>query len=1031
MAAKKTSAKKTSAKKASTAGRRTSAKTLSKAATAATKARDKLTEYWRKRDFSRTKEPAGSASDESSKSRLRFVIQKHAASHLHFDFRLELDGVMKSWAVPKGPSYDPAVKRLAMQVEDHPIAYNKFEGTIPAGEYGGGTVMLWDRGTYGAPGLSGSAGVQALRDGYRKGRLDIVMHGERMKGGWSLVRMHGRGDSSKPQWLLIKRHDGTEDPGRDVVAEERTSVHSGRTMEEIANGRSRVWHSNRGQGSGSRRGQGSGVGGQATAMKKTSAKAGKKTTAKKKTAAKKGGSTSARKRAGKGASATALAEAPVHRGRPKAKKAAKHLAALVPMKASIGTEIPSGEGWTFEPKYDGIRVIAYATADAATVVTRNGNDKSEQFPEVIAALMTLARKARRSLVLDGEIVALQGGEVARFQDLQSRMHTTNSAFIETSTIAAPAALVAFDLLMDGDEVLMREPWTVRRERLEQRLRNRTSASLLLGESVPNDGEEMLRKAEKLGWEGVIAKRMDDPYHPGERSRGWLKLKIEHRQEFVIGGWTEPRKTREHIGALLLGHYDEDGNFVYVGHTGGGFTREGLKDMYRRLAPLERQSSPFVTTPKTNEKAHWVTPKVVVEVKFGEWTAEDKLRQPIFLGVRDDKPAREVIREPESVQEGAARRRGSGTGRQAFAMAKKRAPAKRATSAKRATAKSGGAKSTGAKRTGTKRGTTFTEVTVYANAPLVAKLADLERESGRGTVTLGRGASLDVSSLDKVYFPKDGITKGTLFRYYATVAPLILPTVKDRALVLKRTPEGIEGETFFQQKAPDEAPEGVRVENVPESDGDTKRRLVGGDLTTLLYCVQLGCVSTDPWHSRVQSPENPDYTYLDLDPQPKAGFQRVLDVARWVKEELDELGLHAALKTSGSRGLHVCVPLPTSATWDTAVTLAQIIAANVAQKHPKDATITRAVNDRSPKSVYVDYLQNIRGKSIAGAYCVRAKPGATVSTPLEWKELTDDLDIREFTVETAPARFNKVGDLWNPALKRRNSAAALRGLGRGK
>jgi bifunctional non-homologous end joining protein LigD len=336
----------------------------------------------------------------------------------------------------------------------------------------------------------------------------------------------------------------------------------------------------------------------------------------------------------------------------------------------------------------------------------------------------------------------------------------------------------------------------------------------------------------------------------------------------------------------------------------------------------------------------------------------------------------------------------------------------------------------AKRSAKKRAP-FTEVPVYANEALVEKLAALEHEGGRGTVALGRGTSLDVSSLDKIYFPKDGITKGALFRYYATVAPLILPTVKDRALVLKRTPEGIEGETFFQQKAPDEAPAGVRVENVPESDGDTKARLVGGDLATLLYCVQLGCVSTDPWHSRIQSPENPDYTYLDLDPQPKAGFQRVIDAARWVREELDELGLHAALKTSGSRGLHVCIPLPASATWETAVTLAQIIAARVAEKHPKDATITRAVADRSPKAVYMDYLQNIRGKSIAGAYCVRAKPGATVSTPLAWSELTDDLDIREFTVESAPARFQQVGDIWREAMKQKNPASALRGLAREK
>ncbi len=973
-------------------------------------AREKLAEYRRKRDFSRTDEPSGSepgaARDESARSKLRFVIQKHAASHLHFDFRLELDGVMKSWAVPKGPSYDPGTKRLAMEVEDHPIAYNTFEGTIPAGEYGGGTVMLWDRGTYGAPGLSGHDGVRALREGYAKGRLDLVLHGERLQGGWALVRM--RETSGKPQWLLIKRDDDTADPSRDVVAEVTTSVTTGRTMEEIAagKGKKRVWHSNR----------------EATSVTPAKKRGAEKATAKKgaaKSAAKSAGGARkvARKRTAKGASAAAVAEPPVHRGRPKGVRASKRLAAIVPMKCSIGTGIPAGDNWTYEPKYDGIRVIAYATSDAANLVTRNGNDKSFQFPEIIEALRELAKKAKRPLVLDGEVVALDGDEVARFQELQSRMHTTDRAFIETAQEGAPAALVAFDLLVDGDEVITGQPWTVRRARLELRLRNRTSRALRLGETVPDDGAELLRKAAKLGWEGVIAKRMDEPYVPGARSKHWLKLKIEHRQEFVVGGWTEPRKTREHIGALLLGHYDEDGSFVYVGHTGGGFTAAGLREMYRTLAPLERATSPFSEKVKTNEKAHWVTPKVVVEVKFGEWTADGKLRQPIFLGTRDDKPAREVTREAESVQERGAVRRAARGGAAA------RATTKTATSAKTA-------KRAATKR-GSRRGDALTDVPVYANAPIVRQLLGIEAEGGRGTVTLGRGASLDVSSLDKVYFPKDGITKGALMRYYATVAPLILPTLKDRALVLKRTPEGIEGETFFQQKAPPEAPDGVRVEAVPESDGDGKDRLVGGDITTLLYCVQLGCVSTDPWHSRVQALENPDYTYIDIDPQPKAGFQRVLDCARWAKEELDALGLNGALKTSGSRGLHIAIPLPPSATWETAVTLAQIIAARVAEKHPRDATITRAVGDRSPKSVYMDYLQNIRGKSVAGPYCVRAKPGATVSTPLEWDELTDDLDPKEFTIETAPLRFRRVGDLWRSALKARNSAAALKGLARVK
>ena len=952
--------------------------------------REKLAEYRRKRDFSRTAEPSGSEAaaashDASAESTLRFVIQKHAASHLHFDFRLELDGVMKSWAVPKGPSYDPGTKRLAMEVEDHPISYNTFEGTIPAGEYGGGTVMLWDRGTCGAPGLFGAAGVRALREGYARGRLDLVMHGERLRGGWSLVRM--REASGKPQWLLIKRDDETADPSRDVIAEVMTSIDSGRTMDEITagKGKSKVWHSNREA---------------ASLMKKATAKK------------------SARR-----AKASAAAVPATARGSPKGVRASTRLAAIIPMKASVGTGVPAGEGWTYEPKYDGIRVIAYATTDAAHVITRNGNDKSVQFPEVIDALRALARKAKRPLVLDGEIVALDGDEVARFQDLQSRMHTTDRAFIETAQEGAPASLVAFDLLVDGEDVLTGEPWTKRRARLEQRLRNRTSRAIRIGETVPNDGDELLAKAEKLGWEGVIAKRMDEPYVPGARSKGWLKLKIEHRQEFVIGGWTEPRKTREHIGALLLGHYDDDGNFIYVGHTGGGFTNAGLRDMARKLTAIERATSPFAEKVKTNEKAHWTAPKVVVEVKFGEWTADGKLRQPIFLGVRDDKLAREVTRESESVQRRGAVRRRKTAG--AAARAVKKAPVKTASAKRPATDRAPGAKRATSKRAPAR----ITDVPVYANATIVARLLAIETEGGRGTVSLGGGAALDVSSLNKVYFPDDGITKGALMRYYATVAPLILPTLRDRALILKRTPEGIKGETFFQQKAPDDPPAGVRVEPVPESDGDSKQRLVGGDTTTLLYCVQLGCVSTDPWHSRIQSAENPDYTYLDIDPQPKAGFRRVLDAARWVKEELDAMGLHAALKTSGSRGLHVAIPLPASATWDTAVTLAQIIAAQVAQKHPADATIERSVAARSTKAVYMDYLQNIRGKSIAGAYCVRAKPGAMVSTPLRWDELTDDLDPHEYTIETAPLRFKEVGDLWRDALRSKNSAAALKGLAR--
>ena len=501
---------------------------------------------------------------------------------------------MKSWAVPKGPSMDPSVKRLAMQVEDHPIDYNTFEGTIPKGEYGGGTVMLWDRGTYSSDtATSPDEEEDAIREGLKRGDLKITFHGERLHGSFALIRMKFArdGSSSKPQWLLIKHRDEFA-TNEDVVADNMTSVESGRTMEEIASGKSRVWRSNR-------------------EPKKKSAE------------------TSVLAKAARKPSPRAEA-ARVEKASP---------TSLEPMYASVGTEIP-GEGWTFEPKYDGIRVLAYATPAEVKLITRNGKDKAQQFPEIVAALKKLASQSRRSLVLDGEIVALIDGEPARFQELQSRMHVKESHLIERHSSSTPAALILFDILMDGDEALIKEPWSERRAQLVKRVGKRVSTQLRVTESVEGDGKKMLEKARRQGWEGIIAKRIDSRYEPGNRSRNWLKLKIEFRQEFVVGGYTEPRNSREHIGALLLGYFDH-GRFIYVGHTGGGFTRQGLEEMYRRLKPLERKTSPFEETPKTNEKAHWVKPEVVVEVKFSEWTADRRLRQPIFLGVRDDKDPKEV------------------------------------------------------------------------------------------------------------------------------------------------------------------------------------------------------------------------------------------------------------------------------------------------------------------------------------------------------------------------------------------------------
>ncbi|MGZ3330709.1 MAG: non-homologous end-joining DNA ligase [Gemmatimonadaceae bacterium] len=916
-----------------------------------------LTEYRRKRDFARTQEPSGDTTESPPRTgKLRFVIQKHAARNLHFDLRLELDGVMKSWAVPKGPSLDPSVKRLAMQVEDHPIDYNTFEGTIPKGEYGGGTVMLWDRGTYTADAATTPGEEEdAIRQGLARGDLKITFHGARLHGSFALVRMkfsRDRSSSSKPQWLLIKHRDkfATDE---DVVAENMTSVESGRSMEEIASGKSRVWRSNR-----------------ASNDPVVKARPAKKTAP---------------------ASSAAATSAP-----------APSFASLEPMYASIGTEIP-GNGWTFEPKYDGIRVLAFTTASDVKLITRNGKDKAAQFPEVVTALKKLASQTKRAFLLDGEIVALIDGKPARFQELQGRMHVKEPRMIERLSTSTPAALVLFDILVDDDDALIAKPWTERRARLVKLVGKRTAPHLWVTESIEGDGKKMLERARRQGWEGIIAKRIDSTYEPGKRSRNWLKLKIEFREEFVVGGYTEPRNAREYIGALLLGYFDKN-RFIYAGHTGGGFTREGLSDMYKLLKPLERKTSPFEETPKTNEKAHWVKPEVVVEVKFSEWTADRRLRQPIFVGLRDDKDAKDVEIEAASVQRKPVRK-----GAVASRSARVKIPAR----AKRAT-----------RTSVAKSARKPAPLEKIDKSDLLEQLSSIEKARGDGALDFGGGKKLKVSNLDKVFFPKEKYTKGDVMRYYTRIADFILPTIQDRPLVLKRFPNGINGESFYQQKASETTPPDVRVEEITTDGGERQPRFIGGDLLTLLYTVQLGAISVDPWHSRVPSLEYSDYTIIDLDPGPRANFARVVQAARWAKEVIDGFGLHAAIKTSGSTGLHIYLPLPPKTPNEAATLVAQMIATKVADAHPKEATIERAVKARGPATVYVDYLQNIQGKTVAGPYCVRAKAGATVSTPLKWNELTDDLDPHEFNLGNAAERFEKLGDIWNEAMRKKNSLRAL-------
>ena len=683
---------------------------------------------------------------------------------------------------------------------------------------------------------------------------------------------------------------------------------------------------------------------------------------------------------------------------------------LAPMLASIGTAVPAGRGWVFEPKYDGIRILGSASADGVALVTRNGLDKAKQFPEIVDALKQLRKSAKRSFIIDGEIVALKQNEPARFQELQSRMHVTDSDSIAHHRSENPAALIAFDILLDGRKAVIDEPWRVRRAHLEAVLRPALRTDTLRISDVGDDGPAMLRNARKNDWEGIIAKEADARYKPGERTRSWLKLKIERRQEFVVGGWTEPRRSREHFGALLLGYYDRDGSLVYAGHTGTGFTRETLTTLSRRLKRIERKTSPFEPAPHTNEPAHWVKPELVVEIKFTEWTGDGKLRHPVFLGTRDDKSPREVTHEPESIA-GRANTPSESSGRARRPSTKRIAASAQLT---RATNRSRVAyePSSGS-------------VSRQIADELAAQLAAIEAKGGAGTLELPDGR-LEVSNLDKVYFPETKQTKGDLMRFYARVSPFLLPAMRDRPLVMKRFPNGVTGHAFYQQKAPAQTPAGVRVESVSDEGLETAERLIGGNLATLFYLVQLGAISVDPWHSRVSSVRFADYSIIDLDPGPRASFEQVVEVAIAVRQTLEAYGLHAVPKTSGASGIHVVLPLPAGIPNDGARIVAELVATAVSNRYPKIATIERWTKQRPADAVYVDFLQNIRGKTVAGVYSVRAEPTATVSTPLRWDEIKDGLDPKSFTMDAVIERIGRVGDLWGEGMKRPNSLEGLLG-----
>lgn len=646
----------------------------------------------------------------------------------------------------------------------------------------------------------------------------------------------------------------------------------------------------------------------------------------------------------------------------------------------------------YEPKYDGIRALVAiepAHLDEAPpdrersrvrFWSRLGNEKTSQFPDIAEALRTWARCPDKPLLVDGEIVALDAkGRPAGFQHLQRvRLDTPQTAFI------------AFDLLREGDEDLRGLPLRDRRARLERLFARASHPAVRLSEQVVGDGRALHARAQAQGWEGLIAKRLAAPYQSGRRTPDWRKLKLVRHQTCVIGGWTDPRGSRPFFGALLLGVYDAAGHLHYIGHSGAGFTDAELGRVWRRLQGVQAKSSPFATQPKTNERPHWVKPQLVAEVKFTEWTVDGRLRHPTYLGLRDDVDPKTVRKEPE-------------TAKPAEPGGRNRPPAPRSEirveAAERAELPKGGPDD------------------------LIQQLDAIQESGGSGLLTLPDGDRLEITNLGKIFWPELKLTKGDLFRHYARVSPFILPVLADRPLVMKRYPNGVSAKPFYQHRAPVKVPSAIRIEEI-RTENERRPHIIGGSLKTLLYTAQLASISQDPWFSRVQSLDVADHVAIDLDPPEGAPFRRVLDVARWVREELAALKAPGFAKTSGAGGLHIYVPMPPDTPYDAALLFCQIVATLVARKHPKFATVERAVKARGTR-IYVDYLQNIRGKTLACAYSARANDFAGVSTPVTWEEIDEGVSPKDFTIRTFANRLAQAGDLW--AALRKAKGANLRAV----
>lgn len=817
-----------------------------------------LATYQRMRDFRATPEPAGEV--RASGDELSFVVQKHAARRLHYDFRLELDGTLKSWAVPKGPSLDPHDKRMAVQVEDHPLSYGGFEGVIPEGHYGAGSVIVWDRGTW--------VPLGDPRKGYREGKLKFELRGEKLHGGFTLVRMKSRENERQVPWLLIKEHDDEARPASefDVIEALPDSVLTDKKKRPVA--------------------------------AKVPAKSPATSPAK------------AKKR-------KAQAELPL---------------SLTPQLATLVDDIPPGDDWLYEIKFDGYRIVTRIDGDDVRCFTRNGHDWSHRLPTLVKAIRALDIGWGW---LDGEIIVAGPKGTPDFQLLQNAFDAQRTQDIQ---------YYVFDLPFHDGEDLRERPLIERRERLQSLLGSRTGGAVQFSAAFDADPRELLASAKEAGLEGLIAKRGSATYH-SRRSADWVKLKIGQRQEFVIGGFTDPKGSRAGIGSLLLGVHDAEGKLRYAGNVGTGFDDKTLVALRKQLDAIETTTSPYTDGPTRVGtvklvKPHWVKPKLIAEVAFAEWTKSGHVRQAVFHGLRSDKPAERITKE----------------------VAKH----------------------------------------VDASAPKSAAVPKDFR----------------VTHPERVIDPGTGVTKGQLIEYYASVAELMLPHLKQRPVSLLRAPDGVNGEFFFQKHAEKKSFPNIEILDralYPSHDP----LLAIGTPIALLSAAQMNVIELHTWNATTRAMDRPDRMVFDLDPGEGVGWPQVQEAAQLVHALLDQIGLIGFLKTSGGKGLHVVVPLAPKYDWDTVKDFSQAIVAHMASVIPQ-----RFVAKSGPKNrvgrIFIDYLRNGLGATTVCAWSARARPGLGVSVPVTWDELGGLESGAHWTVQNVADRLATGNTPWDGYAKAKQS-----------